>query len=103
MGLALVISADNFASGFAGTAFIAYLSGLTNTAYTATQYALFSSLFTLPGKLIASQSGYVADAIGWPLFFVYTSALGIPALLLLALLTRRLRAPPSPAASPPRI
>ena len=92
-GLALVISADNFASGFAGTAFIAYLSGLTNTAYTATQYALFSSLFTLPGKLIASQSGYVADAVGWPLFFLYTSALGIPALVLLVWLTRRLPAP----------
>jgi MFS transporter, PAT family, beta-lactamase induction signal transducer AmpG len=101
-GLALVISADNFASGFAGTAFIAYLSGLTNTAYTATQYALFSSLFTLPGKLMASQSGYVAEAVGWPWFFVYTSALGIPALVLLALLTRRLRAPTSASASPGR-
>lgn len=92
-GLAIVISADNFASGFAGTAFIAYLSGLTNTAYTATQYALFSSLFTLPGKLLASQSGYVANAIGWPWFFVYTSALGVPALVLLALLARRLGKP----------
>lgn len=101
-GLALVISADNFAAGFAGTAFIAYLSGLTNTAYTATQYALFSSLFTLPGKLLASQSGFVAEAAGWPLFFAYTSALGIPALVLLALLTRRLREPSSGGASPAR-
>jgi PAT family beta-lactamase induction signal transducer AmpG len=90
VGLALVISADNFASGFAGTAFIAYLSGLTNTAYTATQYALFSSLFTLLGKIVASQSGYVAQAIGWPGFFLYTSALGVPALVLLLWLNRRL-------------
>ena len=88
--LALVISCDNFSGGLAGTAFIAYLSGLTNTAYTATQYALFSSLFTLPGKILAGASGYVADAIGWPLFFVYTSSLGLPALVLLAVLARRL-------------
>lgn len=88
--LALVISCDNFSAGLAGTAFIAYLSGLTNTAYTATQYALFSSLFTLPGKIVAGGSGYVADAIGWPLFFVYTSSLGLPALVLLAVLVRRL-------------
>ena len=100
LGLGMVVSADNFAYQFASTAFIAYLSGLTNTAYTATQYALFSSVFSLPGKLIMGGSGFVADAIGWPLFFVYTSALGIPALLLIAVLTRRLPAPPSASASP---
>lgn len=88
-GLALVISGDNLAAGFAGSAFIAYLSGLTNTAYTATQYALFSSLFTLPGKLLGGASGFVSEAIGWPLFFVYTSALGLPALLLIGWLSRR--------------
>jgi PAT family beta-lactamase induction signal transducer AmpG len=93
VGLATVISFDNFSSGLAGTAFIAYLSGLTNTAYTATQYALFSSLFTLPGKLLAGASGYVAEAIGWPLFFVYTSSLGLPALVIIAVLARRLAAP----------
>lgn len=92
-GLALVISADNLASGFAGSAFIAYLSGLTNTAYTATQYALFSSLFTLPGKVLGGVSGYVSEALGWPGFFLYTSALGLPALLLLLWLERRVRAP----------
>jgi PAT family beta-lactamase induction signal transducer AmpG len=99
-GLALVVSADNFAYQFAGTAFIAYMSGLTNTAYTATQYALFSSIFALLPKLAMGASGFVAEAIGWPLFFVYTSALGVPALLILAVLTRRQPDPPSPAASP---
>lgn len=89
-GLMLVISADNFASGFAGAAFIAYLSGLTNTAYTATQYALFSSLFTLPGKLLGGFSGYVVEAIGYTGFFLYTSALGLPALLLIYLLTKQI-------------
>lgn len=89
-GLTLVISADNLASGFAGAAFIAYLSGLTNTAYTATQYALFSSLFTLPGKLLGGASGYVVDQIGFVGFFFYTSALGLPALWILMLLNRQL-------------
>ena len=96
-GLALVISGDNLASGFAGSAFIAYLSGLTNTAYTATQYALFSSIFTLPGKILGGASGYVSEALGWPGFFFYTSALGIPALLLIVWLDRRLRRSAMPA------
>ncbi len=96
-GLALVISGDNLASGFAGCAFIAYLSGLTNSAYTATQYALFSSLFTLPGKIIGGASGYVSEALGWPGFFVYTSLLGIPALILIVWLSRQLPVPEAAA------
>lgn len=99
MRLALVISADNLAYNIAGTAFIAYLSGLTNTAYTATQYALFSSLFTLPGKLLAGGSGYVVEAVGYPWFFAYTSLLGLPALALIVYLSRTTPAPrPSAAA-----
>jgi PAT family beta-lactamase induction signal transducer AmpG len=98
--LALVIGADNIAMGVAGTALVAYLSGLTNPAYTATQYALFSSFYALPGKLLMGGSGFVVDAVGWPLFFVYTSALGIPALLLLALLMQKPPVPTTPAASP---
>jgi PAT family beta-lactamase induction signal transducer AmpG len=89
-GLAMVISADNFSGGIAATAFIAYLSGLTNVSYTATQYALFSSLFTLPGKLMAGASGWVVDSYGYPIFFLYTSALGIPALLIISILIRQL-------------
>lgn len=87
-GLIVVISADNLASGLAGTAFIAYLSGLTSIAYTATQYALFSSLFTLPGKLLAGGSGAMVEAVGYTGFFIYTSALGLPALLMITLLLR---------------
>ena len=60
--LAMVISADNISGGFAATAFVAYLSSLTNRSYTATQYALFSSLMTLPGKFISGFSGMVVDA-----------------------------------------
>jgi len=89
--LALVVSADNFAYNFAGTAFIAYLSGLTNIAYTATQYALFSSIFSLPGKLLMGASGWVVDSVGYPWFFVYTSLLGLPALAILMALRRAAR------------
>jgi PAT family beta-lactamase induction signal transducer AmpG len=87
-GLAVVISADNLAMGVAGTALIAYLSSLTSASYTATQYALFSSTYALPGKLLMGTSGFVVDAIGYPMFFVYTSALGIPALVMLYFLSR---------------
>ena len=97
-GLALVVSADNFAYQFAGTAFIAYMSGLTNTTYTATQYALFSSIFALPGKLLMGLSGFVVDGVGYPLFFLYTSLLGIPSLLLISYLARL---PPAGAAARP--
>ena len=80
--LAAAITADNVSAGLAGSAFIAYLSSLTNTAYTATQYALFSSLFTLPGKIVAGGSGFVIESFGYVNFFFYASALGIPAILL---------------------
>lgn len=85
-GLALIISVDNFSGGLSNTAFIAYLSSLTNKAYTATQYALFSSLMTLPGKTISGFSGYVVDEWGYISFFAYAAALGIPAILLVLLL-----------------
>jgi PAT family beta-lactamase induction signal transducer AmpG len=97
-GLALVISADNLAMGVAGTALIAYLSSLTSAAYTATQYALFSSMYALPGKLLMGTSGFVVDAIGYPLFFVYTSALGLPALVMLYFLVRQKNADAARAA-----
>jgi len=83
ISLAIVISADNLSGGFATSAFIAYLSSLTNRAYTATQYALFSSLMTLPAKFIGGFSGIVVDAAGYAYFFLYAGLLGIPALLLI--------------------
>ena len=80
--LAVVISADNISGGFAATAFVAYLSNLTNKAYTATQYALFSSLMTLPGKFVSGFSGLVVDSLGYFEFFVVAALLGVPAVLL---------------------
>jgi PAT family beta-lactamase induction signal transducer AmpG len=86
--LFVTIGADNLAAGFTGTVFIAYLSGLTNVAYTATQYALFSSVMTLPGKIIAGFSGQVVQAVDWFSFFLYASAMGLPAILLALIVTR---------------
>lgn len=80
--LAVVISMDNISGGIANVAFIAYLSGLVSRSYTASQYALFSSLMTLPGKFIAGYSGAVVDAHGYFVFFLYAAALGLPAILL---------------------
>jgi PAT family beta-lactamase induction signal transducer AmpG len=89
VGLGLVVGADNLAQGVAGTALIAYLSSLTSASYTATQYALFSSSYALPGKLLMGTSGFVVDQVGYPYFFVYTSLLGVPALVILYFLSRR--------------
>jgi PAT family beta-lactamase induction signal transducer AmpG len=89
VSLAIVISADNLGGGFATSAFIAYLSSLTNTAYTATQYALFSSLMTLPAKFIGGFSGMVVDSSGYAPFFLYTGLLGLPAILLVLYLLRQ--------------
>ena len=86
--LAIVISADNLSGGFATSAFIAYLSSLTNTSYTATQYALFSSLMTLPAKFIGGFAGWVVDTSGYPSFFLYAGLLGLPAILLVLFLAR---------------
>jgi MFS transporter, PAT family, beta-lactamase induction signal transducer AmpG len=109
--LATAISIDNLVTGMAGSVFIAFLSGLTNAAYTATQYALFTSIMLLPGKAIAGYSGWIVDHLqngargvpafarlldlmdaspkfgGYAIFFTYTALLGLPALVL-ALLVR---------------
>lgn len=87
--LVVTISADNFAAGLSGTVLIAYLSSLTNMSFTATQYALLSSLMSLPGKFTAGYSGNVQEAIGWLGFFLYAAALGVPAVLLAVIVARR--------------
>ncbi len=87
--LTLVISADNLSGGLATSAFIAYLSSLTNSAYTATQYALFSSLMTLLPKILAGFSGMVVDAQGYVFFFIYSTIIGIPAILLVLYLMKQ--------------
>ena len=86
--LVFVISADNLSSGIASAAFIAYLSSLTNVNYSATQYALFSSMMLLLPKYLAGFSGVYVDAFGYVNFFTATAALGAPVLVLVWLASR---------------
>ena len=86
--LIAVISADNLSSGIASAAFVAYLSSLTNVNYSATQYALFSSMMLLAPKWLAGFSGAFVDTHGYATFFVGTALLGLPVLLLVWLAGR---------------
>ena len=87
--LAIIIIADNLASGFAGAAFVVYLSSLTSIKFTATQYALFSSLMLFIPKLIAGYSGAIVDAINYPSFFIFTAILGFPVIILIIFLDKK--------------
>jgi PAT family beta-lactamase induction signal transducer AmpG len=86
--LIAVVSADNLSAGVASAAFIAYLSSLTNVSYSATQYALFSSMMLLAPKWLAGYSGAFVDAYDYPTFFTATAFLGLPVLVLIWLATR---------------
>ncbi|MBV9569791.1 MAG: MFS transporter [Alphaproteobacteria bacterium] len=116
---ALAIGVENLAAGFAGTALLAYMSSLTSAAFTATQYALFSSFYALPGKLLGGLSGVFVDwlavhrsqfepflpalaalpqkVVGFVPFFIGTALAALPALLLLILVYRRDRRRPAAA------
>ena len=107
---AVAIGVENLAAGIAGTALLAYMSSLTNKSFTATQYALFSSFYALPGKLLGGWSGYFVawfagqrhafdswlpgvaalsdKVVGFVPFFVTTALTGVPALVLLILVYR---------------
>jgi len=95
--LYLVISADNLTAGLASAAFIAFLSSLTNVKFTAVQYAIFSSLMTLFPKIAGGYSGSIVDAVGYVNFFVISSAIGVPILLLVWLAGRWLELKPAGA------
>lgn len=88
LGLSFIVGFDNLALGVHGTALIAFMSSLTSAKYTATQYAVLSSLYSLPGKLLMGTSGFMVDALGYGDFFLYTACLSIPGLLLLLWLSR---------------
>lgn len=91
--LMAVIAADNLSGGIAAAAFVAYLSSLTSTRFTATQYALFSSIMLLLPKLIAGYSGLIVDAVGYAPFFIGTACLGIPVLAMIVFVARLTLAP----------
>jgi MFS transporter, PAT family, beta-lactamase induction signal transducer AmpG len=87
--LAMCVAAENLTGAMAGAALVAYLSGLCSPAYTATQYALLSSLAAVGRTLVASAGGVLADRLGWVRFFLLTTVVTIPALLLLLWIARR--------------
>ena len=94
--LVFVISADNLAGGIATSAFIAYMSSLTNVNYSATQYALFSSMMLLLPKFLAGYSGWFVDHFGYNSFFLATALMGVP-VLGLVWLAMRVKSPHSPS------
>lgn len=94
IALIITISLDNISAALATTAFVAYMSQLANTRFTATQYALLTSLMAAGRTLLATPSGEAAKALGWEGFFLLSTVLIIPALLLM------LRLPKVTAISP---
>ena len=92
------VGVESFTDGLAAAAFVAYLTGLTNRAFSATQYALLSSLAAIPLRFLGGWSGQLAQAMGWTPFFLLTTAAALPALVIMLWLLRRL--PPPPRAGP---
>lgn len=95
--LGVTIAADNFTGGLGSAAFVAYLSSLCNKAFTGTQYALLTSLMAFGRTVLSSGGGWLADQVDWVTFFVLTTGLAVPGLLLLAWLIRLY--PPAPRAA----
>ncbi len=89
VALALTIGVENLTGGMASAAFVAYLSGLCSLAFTATQYALLSSLATVGRTTLSASGGELADMLGWSPFFFLSTAACLPGLLLLLWLMRR--------------
>ncbi len=89
VALGLAVGAENFAGGLGLTIFATYLAGLSNLAYTATQYALLSSLAAVSRTFLTTPSGYLADWLGWPGFYVFTALMVFPGVILLWVMWRR--------------
>lgn len=87
--LMVTISIENISGGMGTAAFVAYLSALCNVSYTATQYALLSSFMSLARDVFAATSGFVVTALSWPMFFILTSFMSLPALVILGYLIRK--------------
>jgi PAT family beta-lactamase induction signal transducer AmpG len=93
------VGVENFTDGLADAAFITYLSALTSRTFTATQYALLSSLAAVPLRTLGAGSGWLAESLGWPAFFLLTTAAALPAMGIMLFLLKRL--PPPPPKDPP--
>jgi len=94
--LAVAIGADNFTGGLGSAAFVAYLSSLCNAKFTGTQYALLTSFMAFGRTVLSSGGGWLADQTDWVTFFIATTALALPGLLLLWFISRQTRSTLSP-------
>ncbi len=88
-GLSAVIAFENFSSGMGTTAYVAFMASITNKRFTATQYALLSSLMGIPRVFASAPTGYFAKQMGWELFFIFCSLAAIPGLLLILTFTKQ--------------
>ncbi|MDX1656791.1 MAG: AmpG family muropeptide MFS transporter, partial [Candidatus Competibacteraceae bacterium] len=82
-GLAAVIAFENLSGGMGTAAYVAFMASLTNRKFTATQYALLSSLMGIPRVIVAAPTGYLAAWLGWEAFFIFCTLIAIPGLWLL--------------------
>ena len=88
VALAAVIAVENFTGGMGTTAFVGFMAALTNRRFTATQYALLSSLMGVPRVLLSAPTGWLAESLGWPVFFALCTLIAVPGLLLIRGVTR---------------
>jgi PAT family beta-lactamase induction signal transducer AmpG len=95
------VGVENFTDGLADAAFLTYLAGLTSRAFTATQYALLSSLAAVPLRTIGASAGWLAEGLGWSGFFLLTTAAALPAMAVMLWLLRRYPPRAEAAADPP--
>ncbi len=96
VALAVVIAIENFTGGLGTAAFVGFMGALTNRRFTATQYALLSSLMGVPRVLLSAPTGWLALTMGWPMFFALCTLIAIPGLLLIRYVTRLADAQPAP-------
>lgn len=101
--LALCVAIENITSAMAAVALVAYLSGLCSPAFTATQYALLSSLAVVGRTLVASSGGMLADELGWVRFFLLSTVVTIPSLILLVWIARAAVQQDSSGPRPPHV
>jgi PAT family beta-lactamase induction signal transducer AmpG len=94
--LAVTIGVENFTTSMGTVAFVAYLSSLCNVAYTATQYALLTSFMAFSRTVMTSGSGWVADQVNWPTFFILTTVAALPGLFLLVYMIKKVNQPAQP-------
>ena len=86
--LAFTIGFENFASGIGGVVVVGYLSSLCNLAYTATQYALLSGAAAILGRFLTAPSGFLINAMGYPAFYLMTTAAALPGIILFVYMIR---------------